>query len=171
MKNLIFLDIDGVLNCQLFFEQKRQVERIRESSEPHAFEKGNICQERLSWFNQLCIDTDSSVVLSSTWRTGKDLDWLQKMFIEVGGTFHLIGKTGHCPSRIRGAEISQWLEKNCKSFFGVDYFDFYRYAIIDDDSDMLLLQAPHFFQTDHYSGLTPNTCYKVKMFLTKKMFQ
>jgi hypothetical protein len=41
------------------------------------------------------------------------------------------------------------------------------YVIIDDDSDMLLHQAEHFFLTDNYSGLTPNTCYKIKRYLTK----
>jgi hypothetical protein len=170
MKNLIFLDIDGVLNCQLFFEEKRQAERVREAKEPFAFEKGNICRERLEMFNTLCRETDSAVVLSSTWRTGKTVEWLQKMFLELGGTFQLLDKTGQCPSRIRGAEIAQWLEINCKAKFGVDYFDFYRYVIIDDDSDMLLNQAAHFFQTDSYAGLTPNTCYKIKRFLTKKTF-
>lgn len=170
MKNLIFLDIDGVLNCDLFFAEKRQAERVREANPPFAFEKGNICQERLEMFNKLCRETDSAVVLSSTWRTGKTVEWLQKMFFEVGGTFQLLDKTGHCHSRIRGAEIAQWLEKNCKATFGIDYFDFYRYAIIDDDSDMLLLQAPNFFQTDSYSGLTPNTCYKIKRFFTHTTF-
>jgi hypothetical protein len=170
MKNIIFLDIDGVLNCQLFFEAKRQADRVREAKEPFAFEKGNICQGRLEMFNALCRETDSIVVLSSTWRTGKAVEWLRKMFLEMGGTFQLLDKTGHCPSRIRGAEIAQWLEKNCKTVTGVDYFDFYRYAIIDDDSDMLLTQAPHFFQTDNYSGLTPNTCYKIKQFFTHKTF-
>jgi len=53
---------------------------------------------------------------------------------------------------------------------GVNYYDFYKYAIIDDDSDMLLNQEQNFFQTDNYSGLTPNTCYKIKRFATHKTF-
>ena len=35
-----------------------------------------------------------------------------------------------------------------------------------DDSDMLLNQKEHFFQTDNYSGLTPTICYKIKRFIT-----
>ena len=31
-------------------------------------------------------------------------------------------------------------------------------------------QQAHFFQTDSYSGLTPNTVYKIKRFLTHKTF-
>ena len=42
------------------------------------------------------------------------------------------------------------------------------YAIIDDDSDMLLWQKDNFFQTDSYSGLTPTTCYKIKNFFMQK---
>ena len=43
----------------------------------------------------------------------------------------------------------------------------YNYVIIDDDSDMLLWQANHFFQTDSYSGLTPNICYRIKRYFNE----
>ena len=41
---------------------------------------------------------------------------------------------------------------------------------VDDDGDMLLWQQHNFFQTDNYSGLTPNICYKIKRFFTHKTF-
>ena len=50
---------------------------------------------------------------------------------------------------------------------GCHYYDFYNYVIIDDDSDMLLNQQEHFFNTDYYSGLTHNTCYRIKRFFNK----
>ena len=55
-------------------------------------------------------------------------------------------------------------------WFGIHYYDFYRFAIIDDDSDMLLNQQFNFFQTDNYSGLTPNICYRIKRFFIHKTF-
>ena len=177
-KNLIFLDIDGVLNCQLHFQSqqfesyqdaKKQLKKAVKSKEIERLEyyQSQICKERMEWFNQLCEETNSVVVLSSTWRK---IDGIEEILKLCGATFQLVGKTGQCNCGNRGCEIQQWLETNCKELFGVHGSDFYRYAIIDDDSDMLLRQAQHFFQTDNYSGLTPNTCYKVKKFLTKKTF-
>lgn len=42
------------------------------------------------------------------------------------------------------------------------------YVIIDDDSDMLPEQMEHFFNTDGYCGLTPNVTYRIERFFNKK---
>lgn len=42
------------------------------------------------------------------------------------------------------------------------------YAIIDDDSDMLPEQMNSFFQTDGYCGLSPNILYRIKRHFDKK---
>jgi hypothetical protein len=175
-KNIIFLDVDGVLNCELFYHSP-QAEAYRKDAVNHTdcradwlkYYAGNICRERIGWFNELCKETKSAVVLSSSWRSGQTIEELREMFKYCGGNFHLIDVTGYCESRVRGVEIDAWIEKNVEKHFPkIRYFDFYRYAIIDDDSDMLLNQGPHFFQTDNWSGLTPNTCYKIKRFLLHK---
>lgn len=178
MRNIIFLDIDGVFNCELFYNSKQfqdylDSEKGRESEkiEKLKFHSSQICKQRLGWFNQLCDETNSDVVLSSSWRNGGTIEELQEMFDYAGGTFKLIDKTGNCRCRTRGCEIKEWLEENITmETHGCYYYDFYKYAIIDDDSDMLLNQYNHFFQTDNYSGLTPNTCYKIKRFFLHKTF-
>jgi hypothetical protein len=120
----------------------------------------------------LCKEINAVVVISSTWRLGKTVEELQEIFDYVGGTFKIIGKTDSSDLRVRGPEIKKWLEKNInEETHGCMYFDFYKYVIIDDDSDMLLNQREHFFQTDSYSGLTPTTCYKIKRFIKRKTFQ
>lgn len=174
MKNIIFLDIDGVLNCQLFYDSE-QYTNYRKSLKDNEVEgdeyyTGQICKERVSWLNTLCEETDSVVVVSSTWRGGRTVEELQCLFNACGATFKVIDKTGHSESRIRGVEIREWLQENCIKLFGVHEFDFYRYAIIDDDGDMLLWQNNHFFQTDTYAGLTPQICYKIKRFFTHETF-
>jgi len=190
-KNIIFLDIDGVLNCQLFYEKmhrekiiasdipaykqvKKQLRKSakREEMGREQYYKEQLCPTRMEWLNQLCLETNSVVVISSTWRSGKTVDELQKTLNNSGATFTIIDKTGHNESRVRGVEIWEWMDKNItKDTWGDHAHDFERYAIIDDDSDMMLWQAKHFFQTDSYSGLTPSTCYKIKRFLTKRAFE
>jgi hypothetical protein len=181
MKNIIFLDIDGVLNCELHYksknftdykEAKRVLKKAVKSKEIERMEYygSQLCPDRIKLLNELCKNTDSKIVVSSTWRSGKSVVELQEIFNHFGGTFAILDKTGYCECRNRGCEIHQWLQDNCMTHFGVNYYDFYRYAIIDDDSDMLLGQANHFFQTDTYAGLTHNICYKIERFFTHKTF-
>lgn len=187
--SIIFLDVDGVLNCQLFYEEKfkklkrfdgipfyktvkkhlRKLFKQKEISDMDYY-KSQMCEKRIGWLNELCAETNSAVVLSASMRSRWTPLELNKIFQYAGATFTIIDKTGRSESRIRGVEIHEWLKKNCPYWFGVEYYDFYRYAIIDDDSDMLLWQEDHFFHTDNYSGLTPTICYKIKRYFTHKTF-
>lgn len=181
MTNIIFLDIDGVLNCQLHYESiqfknyKEAKKQLRKDVKAERISRmeyysSQISKERIGWLNDLCSETDSVVVASTSWRNSFTIEEFQEMLEYCGATFKVIGKTGNCECRIRGVEIKQWLSDNCMELFNVHSHDFYRYAIIDDDSDMLLRQQDHFFQTDNYSGLTPTICYKIKRFFTHKTF-
>jgi hypothetical protein len=120
--------------------------------------------------NKLCQEINAEIVVSSTWRKNKTVEELQEIFDYCGATFKVISTTESLGYE-RGIEISKWLKDNIKvETHGVNYYDFFKYAIIDDDSDMLLNQRFNFFQTDNYSGLTPNTCYKIKRFITGRTF-
>lgn len=177
MKNIIFLDIDGVLNCQIFYESQQfkdsskvlnNIENFSHKNNMMEYYETQICRKRVKFLNDLCKETDSAIVVSSTWRHNHTLESLQNLFKYFGGTFQILDKTGHCDCENRGCEIHKWIKANTQKYFETPYYDFYNYAIIDDDSDMLLGQQNHFFQTDSYSGLTPNTCYKIKRFLLSK---
>lgn len=92
------------------------------------------------------LETDCLVVLSSTWRHDpKSVELINKQLVSI----HDI--TGSCCAGIRGVEIYQWINKNIP----FEERDELRYAILDDDSDMLLWQKDHFFQTTWEKGLTP----------------
>jgi len=172
---IIFLDIDGVLNCELFYKGNyRDVKKkLKKSAKAKEIEweeyyKGQLCSDRITWLNQLCRETNAVVVISSTWRMGKTVEELQQILGNSGATFLIVGKTPYTGYE-RGTEIALWLRENINpETHGCNYYDFYDYVIIDDDSDMLLNQQEHFFKTDNYSGLTPNTCYKIKRFFTRK---
>ena len=186
--SLIFLDVDGVLNCQLFYTEyfahlerfdgiplykvvKKALKKMVKKKEISTLDyyKSQMCAKRIDWLNYLCETTNSAVVLSASMRNGYSIEDIRKIFKYCGATFDIIDKTPYTGYE-RGTEISKWLKDNTEKWFGVLYFDFFRYAIIDDDSDMLLNQQFNFFQTDSYAGLTPIICNNIRKFFTHKTF-
>lgn len=158
--NIIFLDIDGVLNCQLHYEKRKAEGKLNSDDYPLS----EICRERVSWLNSLCEDINAKVVISSTWRHS-GLEYCKDVLQRSGATFDIIDVTPSLryPGAVRGNEIKAWIENNY-ALLGKHSYEYHSYAIIDDDSDMLLWQRDNFFQTDFYSGLTPNTCHRIRLF-------
>ena len=101
--------------------------------------------------NKILKETESSIVVSSTWRIGRSLEELQDLFNEVGIDGKVIGKTKILQERknfekiVRGTEIKMWMDEN--NFTG-------NYIIIDDDNDMLPEQQPFFIKTSFWTGIT-----------------
>lgn len=157
--SIIFLDIDGVLNCQIWYNDLIEKEAIAK----YIGTSADMDPWRVGMLNEVCKETNSAVVISSSWRLS-GLQYCVDALKIAGATFDIIDVTPHI-GYARGTDIAKWLYDNAEKWFGVSSHEFHRYAIIDDDSDMLLNQGPHFFKTDGYSGLTPNTCYKIKRFL------
>ncbi len=187
--NLLFLDFDGVLNCQLFYEEYfrdiekydgiplyktarkllRKLVKQKEISTNEYF-KRNCCPKRIAMLNYLCEETNTAVVISASMRNTRTVEEIQEIFKACGATFNIIDKTPYTGYE-RGTEISKWLKDNCDKWFDVNYYDFYRYAILDDDKDMLLSQQFHFFKVDNYAGLTPTICDDIRKFFTHKTFR
>lgn len=189
----LFLDVDGVLNCHLLYEEQHRWEKFKPSywwwkliskikwllngckyksislgelmdrPDPPFKERvkhfrNQTCQKRLGWLDELCKEMDLKIVISSVWRRFFTLEEWNKVLQEEFGfkNLQVIGIT-ETKRTLRGDEIKDWMDK----YGPVDNF-----VIIDDDSDMREDQMKHFFQTDNYSGITPNTLYKIKRFLT-----
>ena len=187
--HVIFLDHDGVLNCQLFYNEKfAHLERFdgiplykvvkkflrkrlkQKELTDLEYYKSETCEMRIGLLNWLCKETNSAVVISASMRSSWSVEELQRIFNYCGATFTIIDKTGYSKDRVRGVEIYNWLKDNSDKWFGQLYFDFHRYAIIDDDSDMLLNQQHNFFQCDKYCGLTPTIAERIKIFFTHVTF-
>lgn len=134
MRPVLFIDVDGVLNRMGNPEQGRTVDKWQGfmGMEP----------ELVARMNRLVKKTDAFVVLSSTWR--RDPNWREVMQ-KNGLNFEFLDRTPVHHRKPRGYEILTWLKANR---------DLKRYAIIDDETDMLALQKPHFFHTDYRFGLT-----------------
>ena len=168
---IIFLDIDGVLNSEIFYGERHlrfESGEISRDDENHS--KNNIDTKVIGYLNSLCQQIDAVVVISSTWRSGETVESMQNIFNEVGATFKIISLTPYTGYE-RGTEISKWLKDNIKpETYGCHSFDFKNYIIIDDDEDMLLKQQNHFFKIDNYTGLTPTICNEIRKFITGKTF-
>lgn len=149
MRKLLFLDVDGVLNSHAWWDRRPKLEPGHSREE---FKKNEFDPEAVKILHKILRETDAMVVLSSVWRlheeSRKDVEKYARIRFTV---------TGESDCRIRGCEIKQWIDKN------VPYKERgeLRYAILDDDSDMLLWQKDDFFQTDHKIGLTNEIAERV----------
>lgn len=133
--NVLFLDIDGVVNCAKTFQRHRGFIGI----DPYmAFLVGNMVD-----------DLDLKVVLSSSWKNAKEgQEEVRRQVCDfIDCTPSLLGDT------IRGDEIKTWLDKHP---------EVEKYAILDDDSDMLPEQFPNFFKCSWEEGITPEIIKRVR---------
>ena len=165
MNNILFLDIDGVLNSQSWLRRTKKDRVEGETKEEH--EDAHIDNSAVELVNKLCEAVNMKVVISSTWRMRRTTEELQGILNRNGATFEVIGKTPYMSGIPRGVEIAEWLGANTYKLFGVYDYNFNNYVIVDDDSDMLLNQAENFFNIDQGVGITEKTCYKIERFLNK----
>lgn len=129
--NVIFLDIDGVLNTPT--ERGR-----RRGSWP-------LDPELVRRYLGLASAIGAKTVLSSTWRKGEDT---LEMIREAGIRFY--GITPHFQYSERAEEIDAWLRLHPEVT---------EYAILDDDHQMLPHQP--FFLVDYRTGLTDEVVWRV----------
>lgn len=133
MKKILFLDVDGVLN-----NAKTPLD-----TEGHAIDA-----YMAFLVGRIHLNTGCQVVLSSAWRhSPKDVEFLQKRL-----NIKFYGITPSLPNKPRGEEIDAWL---------YEHPEVERYAIIDDENDMLVSQMKNFFKTNYHEGLTTEICERI----------
>ena len=137
--NIIFLDIDGVLNSH-----RKLKEVYEQTHKPHSgynYPFDEICLENLKTLVNL---TNSKIVVTSSWR--KDEKGKQKI-VETLKTYdldqHIIGYTPVL-NQPRGIEIQAYLST-------LEHQP--NYIILDDDSDMEEIII-HLIKTNIKTGLT-----------------
>ena len=157
--NVLFLDIDGVMNSEEYYYALPEAEMLAVPIDP-------ACVKRLKYI----VDrTGAKIVLSSSWRTGWDKDparmkedgrILEKIFSEYDLTIY--DKTPVSPLRKRTVEIDMWLKKHAGKVK--------RYVILDDcDYDWKDYgMGRHWVATDFAkSGLTDQKAEEVISLFTK----
>ncbi len=140
---IIFLDIDGVVNCATTPQRHGGFIGI----DPYM----SLLINRIIWA------TDAKVVLSSTWRL--DEESRQEVRDKVCDFIDITPQLQRTATDPRGIEIKAWLDAHP---------DVTKYAILDDDSDMLPEQMENFFKTSWQTGITDDIAKKVTEHLTIK---
>ena len=142
--NVIFLDIDGVLNPLA-------------TDHPHVFSPA--CVQQLQRI--LSASPQTHVVFSTTWRYGLSffaLGWLWRQHdLPLG---RVLGRTPELDPSHRGEEIQQWLAQAPRRS---REHQVHRYAILDDEVEPILetLPASSVFACHPTDGLTPSIAERV----------
>ena len=157
---IIFLDLDGVLNYENYWVNRKK-RPLREEWHIRYF-----CPIAVKRLNQITDTTNARIVFSSSHRFHfKTFPELVEGFKLAGITGELIGITPKLRyiddnySVPRGCEIKAWMERN-KSILGSKISQL-KYVILDDDSDMLYWHRKSFFQTKGKGGLTQSITNRV----------
>jgi len=142
---ILFLDVDGVINSEETFRVNGHARFPIDAY--MAFLVGKIQ-----------LDTDCKVVLSSSWRHhSESVEYIHNRIVNIYDTTGSEPLDLDRPSGVencqRGREIKAWMESQK---YKID-----KYAILDDDSDMLPEQLPNFFQTSWKIGLTDEITEKI----------
>lgn len=139
--NLIFLDVDGVLNHYM------------NDDWVHKLDHRNWDIESVLRIDALCKATNPHVVISSSWRIMfPDYVWWQNEFHACGAdNIHVIGVTPRSRNGFRGREVLDYLTNSYA-------YDLDKYVIIDDESDFYQFQPR--VKVDAAFGFTKNNLYE-----------
>jgi hypothetical protein len=141
LMKVVFLDIDGVLNSS------RTANAFKRYGFPESTGGYFLDPIAMQMVENICKATGAVVVISSTWRIGRTLEQLQKVFDAYKTDVKVLGKTvtNMGPRKNRGHEIEYYLD--CHP-------EITHFVILDDDSDMLETQLNHFIHVDPDVGLS-----------------
>lgn len=130
---VIFLDIDHVLNT---------TESLKQGID--------LIPEKIRLISRLTSETQSKIVISSSWRYCYSISEIQNLFLNSGWNtkeIPIIGMTPETKNEFicRGKQIQNFLDSrdNIK-----------KYVIIDDRDDMLKHQIPFLVKTNKKRGFT-----------------
>lgn len=145
---IIFLDIDGVLNSDLYY---RSVDRSQK-------DWSRFDTVVVDFIKNLVDEFSAKLVITSTWRFGA----VEKLNSELKKSgvkkyLHKDWKTPKLYPSHRGTEINLWLNQHLEAS---------NYLILDDDSNMLDEQLPHFVQTNLIYGMREEHFIKAREILS-----
>lgn len=154
-KAYIFLDIDGVLNSDDWYQY------YWDNDLKYTNKEYNIDFRAVERINRLVETTGAEIVLSSSWRF--DMDVTKLRLSRSGLKYEISKKLPGCEfgvnSPTRGELIAEYVNnQKCR-----------RYVILDDDNDMTDEQKEnHFIKIDPFVGITDSDIDKAIEILSRK---
>ena len=153
MRRVCFLDVDGVLNSERFFERTGRQDRFGVGSD-------RLDPEALARLDRVLEATGAEVIVCSSWRYAVSPRELAQMMAEVGFKHpeRVVGQTEHSAHESdtpRGDEVRDWLameRERCE--VEPEREPVTSYCIIDDDDEFDGEQQDYYIQTDREVGLT-----------------
>ncbi len=145
---IIFLDIDGVLNSEMYYRSVDRTMKDWSRFDPRVVDMITELVEKFS----------AKIVISSTWRFGaiKQLDnELTKSGLKK--YLHKDWKTPQVHPSHRGSEIKMWLDERP---------EIKNYIILDDDINILDEQTSHLVQTNIEFGMQNGHFIKAREILS-----
>jgi len=176
MIKIIFLDIDGVLNCENYY-----TEHFKNFGTGPKWDKfgEHFYYKNIENLKILIEKTGAEIVISAGARV-KGLDEMKKMWkyrglpgkiIDVTPSFAL--ESSKIP---RGVEIEKWLNGKDFSYYdcpwqtykeSIEKSGIKSHVILDDDIDMFCYQSPYFVQTSRKSGFNKKCLQKAIKILNR----
>ena len=139
MQNIIFLDVDGVLNSI-----NNLITVYKKTNKPHSGYSYPFDYKCLEYLKIIVLKTNSYIVISSSWRKSKEgMDKLIKVLNEYDLDKYVIGITPNL-GLSKKDEIKNFL---------LNYKDNLNFIILDDCNDMDEL-SNNLIQTNPLTGLT-----------------
>ncbi len=160
VKNIIFLDIDGVLNT--INHLKRQ--KIASGKATNKKWDPTACKH----ISLLCEHYGARIIITSSWRHEYNIEQLKEFFAsnEIPSKLIKDVTSSYAPQQdknnyCRGHEIQHWLQNNSPKITS--------YVIIDDEAEFLESQQDHLVRVDKKKGFaTKEAVTKASNILEKK---
>jgi hypothetical protein len=149
---LIFLDIDGVMNC----------EDHPYPSDPEVHFGLEMSPRAIRTLRNILVENNAWIIVSSSWRIGRTVEELRNIFRHYNNVIadRIIGKTDELGRR--DLEIKAFLETITKMVLITGY------VVIDDDDFDLGLVKENLVKCDRKTGLTEKYTWKIRRILNKR---
>jgi hypothetical protein len=157
---VLFLDVDGVLNSKQHFLATNNIKISDEVSDPDLFTMKLYTNKNNMWCLGYILDNvpDLKIVISSSWRNHYNIESFKELFKIYGlNGERIIGKTPRKLSSTRADEINMW-------FDDTDIIEVISVWAALDDHVIFNLEDPdkaNEFLTDSWMGLTLPDAFKI----------
>ncbi len=146
MRQILFLDFDGVLNNTEFYNARARARAFSDLAAPYSPREDFDIENMAQLAEIIARLPDLDVVVSSTWRKGATLEKLRDYLSPAVPRARVVGNTGEHPSRERWREVRAWLDAN-RAHVG-------RWLALDDDTQDMRQLGTNFLHVDRKRGLT-----------------